>query len=97
MSRSELMGTKISSVTRALPLQELGSPAQMGQPLFQVKSCCDSFESQTKLHHRECNFRLDSDDHGFCAAEAAHQRDFAQSTRSKGIQNIQGSNVNDNP
>jgi hypothetical protein len=49
------------------------------------------------LHHGERHFGLNADDDGFRAAQPDHVRQFMQGARSKRIDHIEGSDIDDHP
>src|SRR6185295_19220205 len=61
-SVSVLIGTTFSLATGRASLRFL---VQKCEPFFQIQGCVHSFQCQSELNHRKCNFRLDTHYHGF--------------------------------
>src|SRR4051812_8791131 len=70
---------------------------EVSKAFFQVQGGGDIFERNPELLHRERDFGLNPDDHGFGAAQANHVRKIAQGPRSEGIENIKRRDIDDHP
>src|SRR5215467_16377238 len=97
MSWSELMATRISirDTESSLSLHGLKFLVQIGQTFLQIEGCSNAFQSQTELHHRKSDFRLDSNNDGFGAAQFDHVGNFAQRARGKRVHDVHGGYIND--
>src|SRR6266851_4939961 len=81
MSWSELILTRISSSTLVnLSCVAFELLIQIGQTFFEIQSSGNVFEPEAQLHHGKGNFRLDSHNHRFRAAQANHVCQVAQRT-----------------
>src|SRR2546422_217793 len=74
---------------------ELRLPVEERQTLFEIERGRDAFERQAELHHRESDFRLNPDDHGFRAAQPCHVGDVAQGPDGERIHHVERRDVDD--
>lgn len=57
----------------------------------------ERLEVQVELHHRDRDVGLDPDDHGLRAAEPGGDGDRAERACDEGVDDVQGSDVDDEP
>jgi hypothetical protein len=79
----------------------LGGPphpsVEHAERLVEVERRMERLEVQVELHHRDRNVRLDPDDHGLCAPQPGGDGDRAERARDEGIDDVQCSDVDDEP